>query len=89
MVEGGEDKALLDLFTKHSHHQKKRRVVLCQNMFPLEKYAKNISRHAHLLYLRLLKSKISISDEEFTVSSFFHLLARHYGRVSKSDRKSV
>ena len=47
MVEGGEDKELLDLFTKHSHHQNITVLYLCQDMFPPGKYAKNISRNAH------------------------------------------
>ena len=34
MVEGGEDKELLDLFTKHSHHQNITVLYLCQDMFP-------------------------------------------------------
>ena len=47
MVEGGEDKELLDLFTKHSHQQNITVLYLCQDMFPAGKYAKNISRNAH------------------------------------------
>ena len=47
MVEGGEDKELLDLFTKHSHHQNITVLYLCQDMFPPGKYAKSISRNAH------------------------------------------
>ena len=47
MVEGGEDKELLDLFTKHSHHQNITVLYLCQDMFPPGKYAKCISRNAH------------------------------------------
>ena len=47
MAEGGEDKALLDLFTKHSDHQNITLLYLCQDMFPPGKYAKSISRNAH------------------------------------------
>ena len=42
MAEGGEDKELLDLFTKHSHHQNITVLYLCQDMFPPGKYAKSI-----------------------------------------------
>ena len=49
MVEEGEDKELLDLFTKHSHHQNITVLYLCQNMFPPGKYAKCISRNAHYI----------------------------------------
>ena len=54
MVEGGEDKELLNLFTKHSHHQNITVLYLCQDMFPPGKYAKSISRNAH--YVIALKS---------------------------------
>ena len=44
MVKGGNDKQVLDLFTKHSHHRNITVVYLCQDMFPREKYAKTINR---------------------------------------------
>ena len=47
MGEGGEDKELLYLFTKHSHHQNIIVIYLCQDMFRPGKYAKSISRNAH------------------------------------------
>ena len=47
--EGGQDKELLDLFTKHSHHQNITVMYLYQDMFPPGKYAKNISRNAHYI----------------------------------------
>ena len=47
MVEGGQDKELLDLFTKHSHQQNITVLYLCPDMFPSGKYAKSISRNAH------------------------------------------
>ena len=47
MTEGGEDKELLDLFTKHSHHQNITVLYLCQDMFLPGKYVKSISRNAH------------------------------------------
>ena len=47
MDEGGSDKRVLDLFTKHSHHQNITVLYLCQDMFPPGKYAKSISRNAH------------------------------------------
>ena len=49
MVEGGEDKELLDLFTKHSHHQNITVLYFCQDMFPPVKDAKSISRNAHYI----------------------------------------
>ena len=49
MAEGGNDKRVLDLFTKHSHHQNVTVLYLCQDMFPPGKYAKSISRNAHYI----------------------------------------
>ena len=84
MVEGGEDKELLDLFTKHSHHQNITVLYLCQDMFPLGKYAKCISRNAHyIVAFKNLRDQLA-RDEEFTASSFSHLLARHDGRESNA-----
>ena len=47
MAEGGEDKALLDLLTKLSHHQNITVFYLCQDMFPPGKYDKSIFGNAH------------------------------------------
>ena len=41
------------------------------------------------LHRSLQKSKRPIRDEELAASSFSYLLARHDGRVSKSDRTTV
>ena len=49
MDEGGNDKTILDLFTKHSHHNNVTVLYLCQDMFPPGKYAKTISRNAHYI----------------------------------------
>ena len=49
IVDGGEDKELEDLFTKHSHHQNIIVLYLCQDMFPPGKYAKSISWNAHYI----------------------------------------
>ena len=49
MEEGGKDKRVLDLFTKHSHHQNVTVLYLCQDMFPPGKFAKSISRNAHYI----------------------------------------
>ena len=47
--EGSNDKRVLDLFSKHSHHQNVTVLYLCQDMFPVGKYAKSISRNAHYI----------------------------------------
>ena len=49
MDEGRHDKRVLDLFTKHSHHQNVTVLYLCQDMFPVGKYTKSISCNAHYI----------------------------------------
>ena len=49
MAEGGNDKEVMDLFTKHSHHQNIIVLYLCQDMFPPGKYAKTITRNSHYI----------------------------------------
>ena len=49
MDEGGNDKRMLDLFTKHSHHRNITVIYLCQDLFPNGKFAKTISRNAHYI----------------------------------------
>ncbi|XP_078355694.1 uncharacterized protein LOC144640413 [Oculina patagonica] len=49
MEEGANDKQVLDLFTKHSHHNDITVLYLCQDMFPPGKYSKSISRNAHYI----------------------------------------
>ena len=49
MEEGGNDKRVLDLFTKDSHHQNITVLYLCQDIFPPGKFAKSISRNAHYI----------------------------------------
>ena len=49
MAEGSNDKNVLDLFTKHSHHRNITVLYLCQDMFPPGKYAKSISKNAHYI----------------------------------------
>lgn len=54
MAEGGNDKHMLDLFTKYSQHQNISVIYLWQDMFPHEKYAKTINRQGH--YIVVFKS---------------------------------
>ena len=49
MAEGGNDKEVMDLLTKHSHHRNITVLYLCQDMFPPGKYAKTISRNSHYI----------------------------------------
>jgi len=49
MDEGGNDKRVLDLFTKHSHHRNITVIYLCQDLFPNGKFAKTISRNAYYI----------------------------------------
>lgn len=54
MDEGGNDKNVLDLFTKQSHHQNITVIYLCQDLFPIGRFAKTISRNAH--YISVFKN---------------------------------
>ena len=49
MNEGSNDKCVLDLSTKRSHHQNVTVIYSCQDMFPVGKYAKSISPNAHYI----------------------------------------
>ena len=49
MDQGGRDKRVLDLFTKHSHHRNITILYLCQDLFPPGPYAKTVSRNAHYI----------------------------------------
>ena len=49
MTEGNNDKTVLDIFTKHSHHHNITVLYLCQDMFPPGKFPTSISRNAHYI----------------------------------------
>ncbi|CAH3178998.1 unnamed protein product, partial [Porites lobata] len=49
MDEGANDKRVLDLFSKHSHHRNISVLFLCQDLFPPGKFAKTISCNAHYI----------------------------------------
>ena len=49
MAEGGNDKEVMDFFTKHSHHRNITILYLCQDMFPPGKYTRTISRNSHYI----------------------------------------
>ena len=47
MEELGNDKRVLDLFTKDSHHRGITALYLTQDLFPPGKFSKTINRNAH------------------------------------------
>lgn len=49
MDKESNDKCLMDLFTKHSHHQGITVLYLCLDLFPNRQLAKTISRNAHYI----------------------------------------
>ena len=49
MAEGGQDKQVLDLFTKNSHHRNITVLYLTQDLFPPGKFSKTINRNARYL----------------------------------------
>ena len=54
MEESGNDKRVLDLFTKDSHHRGITALYITQDLFPPGKFAKTINRNAH--YVICVKS---------------------------------
>ena len=88
-AEGSEYTELLVLYTKHSLHKNITVLYFCQDMFPPGKYAKSIVRDTdYIVAFQNPRDKLAMKDHVIT-SSFSHLLARHDGRVSKSDRTTV
>ena len=49
MEEGGQDKRVLDLFTKDSHHRNITVLYLTQDLFPPGKFSKTINHNAHYI----------------------------------------
>ena len=62
MAEGGNDKRVLDLFTKHSHHQNVAVLYLCQDMFQPGKYTVYFQKRP--LHHSIQKSKRSVGYEK-------------------------
>lgn len=56
MAEGSNDKQVVDLFRKHSHHWDITVLYLRQDMFLPGKYAKSVSRNAH--YVLALRPQV-------------------------------
>ena len=50
MDECGNDKGVLDIFTKYSHHKNVSVIYLLQDIFPKGKYSKTISRNVHYVW---------------------------------------
>ena len=85
MAEGGNDKRVLDLFTKHSHHQNVLLVPrhvsageICQDYF-----------QKRPLHRCLQESTRSIKHEKFIVTGVSHSMASFARHVSTFDRTSV
>jgi len=89
MDEGSGDKRVLDLFTKHSHHQNVTVLYLCQDMFPVGKYAKSISRNAHYIVafknprdqlgVRSVLLQSFPTEWKDCLDTFHHLTSRPFG----------
>ena len=86
MEEGGNDKRVLDLFTKYSHHRHITVLYLCQDLFPPGKYAKTKYRNAH--YVVAFKNPRE-KNSPFNDASVSHLLARRPPRVRRRDATSL
>ena len=62
MAEGGQDKRVLDLFTKDSHHRNITVLFLTQDLFPPGKCAKTINRNAHYIAFKNPRDKTGIRN---------------------------
>ena len=61
MEESGNDKRVLDLFTKDSHHRGITALYLTQDLFPPGKFAKTINLNAHyVICFKSLRDKTDI-----------------------------
>ena len=81
MTEGNNDKTVLDIFTKHSHHRNITVLYLCQDMFPPGKYAKSISRNAH--YIVAFKNpRDQLGMRNVLLQGVSQTVAEGVGRVS-------
>ena len=68
MAERGEDKELLDLYTKHSHHQNITLLYLCQDVSTREIYQEYFQERP--LHHSLQESRRSIRHEEIYCLKF-------------------
>ena len=78
MDEGSNDKHVLDLFTRDSHHQDVTVLCLSQDLFPNGKYAKTISRNGPLHH-RVQEPARSTGDEELAITIVPYPMARRFG----------
>ena len=86
MDEGSHDKRVLDLFTKHSHHQGVTVLYLCQDMFPVlcQKYFPQCALHCGVQ-----ESPGSIGGTQCHAAIVSDHLERHLGDVSSGHDASV
>ena len=87
MDEGSHDKRVLDLFTKQSHHQHVTVLYLCQDMFPVDKYAKSISRNAY--YILAFKNPRDQLGAQRVASIVSHHLERQFRDVSSRHHAAL
>ena len=80
MDEGSNDKRVLDLFTRDSHHQDVTVLYLCQDLFPNGKYAKTISRQCPLHH-RVQEPARSTGDEKPVTTIVPDSMARRPGNL--------
>ena len=89
MEESGNDKRVLDLFTKDSHHRGITALYLTQDLFPPGKFAKTINRNAHCAIcfksprdkrgIRNLLLQVYLDKWPRVLQLFLRLTARPFG----------
>ena len=69
MEEGVNDKRVLELFFKQSHHRDISVMFLCQDLFPPGKFARTISRNGH--YIVAFKNlRVQVCMRTLTLQAF-------------------
>ena len=68
MEEEGQDKRVLDLFTKDSHHPNFTVLYLTQELFPPSKFSKKINRNAHYIVVVKKPRNQNGHTDHFTAS---------------------
>ena len=88
--EGSHDKRVLDLFTKHSHHQNVTVIYLCQDMFPVGKYGKSISRNEQCsLHRGVQEPAGSIGSAQRIASIVSYHVERQFEDLSSGHHASL
>ena len=88
MTEGNNDKSVLDIFTKHSHHRNITVLYLCQDMFPPGQICQEYFAQRPL-HRGLQESQGSIGYAQRGLASVSRQVAKGVGGLSQRDVETV